>query len=211
MFQQKGKPTDMLMIVDIGVGNLGSIVNMFKKVGVKAVASDNPGDFLSAKKIVLPGVGAFDEGMRRLEEGGFIGPLNQKVLDEKTPVIGICLGSQLLGKSSEEGVRPGLGWIDMEVVRFPREEGLRVPHMGWNVVKPKSSTGLFAGVGGELRYYFVHTYHMKCANSQDIAGVTHYGSDFTSAVHHENIYGVQFHPEKSHRFGAALLKNFAEL
>jgi len=201
----------MLMIVDIGVGNLGYIVNMFKKVGVKAVASDNPEDFLSAEKIVLPGVGAFDEGMRRLEEGGFIGPLNQKVLDEKTPVIGICLGSQLLGKSSEEGVRPGLGWIDMEVVRFAREEGLRVPHMGWNVVKPKSNNGLFAGVEGELRYYFVHTYHMKCANPKDIAGTTHYGLDFTSAVHHKNIYGVQFHPEKSHRFGAALLKNFAEL
>ncbi len=201
----------MLMIVDIGVGNLGSITNMFKKIGVKAVASDNPNDFLEATKIVLPGVGAFDEGMRRLKEQGFIETLNKRVLGDKVPVIGICLGSQLLGKSSEEGERAGLGWIDMEVVRFPKDKGLRVPHMGWNVVNPVGNQGIFAGVEGELRYYFVHTYHMKCNNSKDIAGTTQYGDEFTSAIHHENIYGVQFHPEKSHRFGAALLKNFAEL
>jgi len=201
----------MLMIVDIGVGNLGSITNMFKKIGGKAVASDNPNDFLEATKIVLPGVGAFDEGMRRLKEQGFIETLNKRVLGDKVPVIGICLGSQLLGKSSEEGERAGLGWIDMEVVRFPKDKGLRVPHMGWNVVNPVGNQGIFAGVEGELRYYFVHTYHMKCNNSKDIAGTTQYGDEFTSAIHHENIYGVQFHPEKSHRFGAALLKNFAEL
>ena len=201
----------MLMIVDIGVGNLGSIVNMFKKVGVKAEVSSNPEEFRSAEKIVLPGVGAFDEGMRRLEENGFIGPLNEMALDRKVPVIGICLGSQLLGKKSEEGERPGLGWIDMEVVRFPEGRGLRIPHMGWNVVKPTANDALFKGADDELRYYFVHSYHMKCARSEDIAGVTHYGADFISAVRHENIYGVQFHPEKSHRFGAALLKNFAEL
>jgi imidazole glycerol-phosphate synthase subunit HisH len=202
----------MIVIVDYGMGNLGSIVNMIKKVGSQAVISSDPEQIRQAPKIILPGVGAFDTGMRRLNELGLVDVLNEKVLVEKTPTIGVCLGMQLLAKGSEEGVLPGLGWIDADVVRF-RFEGnqLRIPHMGWNTVNIQHEECLFRGLNNESRFYFVHSYHMVCHNTEDILTTTPYGYDFVSSVERGNIYGAQFHPEKSHKFGMRLLKNFVEL
>ena len=204
----------MIAIIDIGIGNLGAIRNMLRKVGADSRITSDPADIRAADKLVLPGVGAFDHGMRALSESGLTTVLNEQVLDAKKPVLGICLGAQLLGRRSEEGERSGLGWIDMDVIRFPRTPGLTVPHMGWNIVTPTSSGNnahpLFAGNGDQPRFYFVHSYYMSCDRLEDIAGTCDYGQPFTDAVAKNNIWGVQFHPEKSHRFGAALLRNFAE-
>lgn len=204
----------MIAIVDIGVGNLGAIRNMLRKVGAEAFITADPTDIRAAAKVILPGVGAFDAGMQALADSGLTAVLNEQALEVKKPVLGICLGAQMLGNRSEEGSLPGLGWIDMDVVRFPRDAGLRVPHMGWNTVVPAVKDGkvspLFAGNEAEPRFYFVHSYHFKCADPADVAATCDYGGAFAAAVARGNIWGVQFHPEKSHRFGAALLRNFAE-
>lgn len=204
----------MIAIVDIGVGNLGAIKNMLRKVGAQAMITAQPDEIRQADKIVLPGVGAFDQGMRALADSGLMDVLNEQALEKKRPVLGICLGAQMLGRKSEEGELPGLGWIDMDVVRFPRKEGLRVPHMGWNTVTPVLHDGtvhpLFAGHDANPRFYFVHSYHFACDDESDVAATCEYGTAFAAAVTRGNIWGVQFHPEKSHRFGATLLRNFAE-
>ena len=203
----------MFVIVDYGMGNLGSIRNMLKKAGVAAEVSGDPEDILRADKIVLPGVGSFDAGMRNLADRGLIAPLMENAVDRGTPILGICLGMQLMSRRSEEGILSGLGWIDADVVRFrPKAEGerLKVPHMGWNTLEPKKDCPLFRGAKPELRFYFVHSYHMACRDPSDVAAVTRYGVEFASAFHRGNLYGVQFHPEKSHRFGMTLLRNFAE-
>ncbi len=204
----------MIVIVDIGIGNLGAIRNMLRKVGADSKISSDTADIQSADKLILPGVGAFDHGMQALADSGLADPLNEQVLERRKPVLGICLGAQMLGRRSEEGSLPGLGWIDMDVIRFPRESGLKVPHMGWNVVTPTNVGNeihpLFAGNDSEPRFYFVHSYYMSCDRDGDIAATCDYGRPFTAAVARDNIWGVQFHPEKSHRFGAALLRNFAE-
>ncbi|PIW30996.1 MAG: imidazole glycerol phosphate synthase subunit HisH [Rhodospirillales bacterium CG15_BIG_FIL_POST_REV_8_21_14_020_66_15] len=204
----------MIAIVDIGVGNLGAIKNMLRKVGAAAQITDDAEAIRAADKIVLPGVGAFDQGMRALAASGLTDVLNEQALDARKPILGICLGAQMLGRKSEEGTLPGLGWIDMDVVRFPRERVLKVPHMGWNTVSPAKVDGaghpMFGGGAAEPRFYFVHSYFMECDRAEDVAATCDYGRRFAAAVARGNIWGVQFHPEKSHKFGAALLRNFAE-
>lgn len=203
----------LIVIVDYGMGNLGSIRNMLRKIGAPSLVSSDPAEIEKADKLILPGVGSFDAGMRNLADRGLVAPLAEMVAARRTPILGICLGMQLMGKRSEEGVRPGLGWIDAEVIRFhppPAAGRLKVPHMGWNTLEPRKDCLLFRGAGPELRFYFVHSYHVVCRDPSDVAATTPHGVDFVSAFQRGNLYGVQFHPEKSHRFGMALLRNFSE-
>ena len=199
----------MTIIIDYGMGNLGSIANMIKKVGHKSIITSDLAEIRRATKLILPGVGAFDNGMKSLKELGLIEVLNQKILDEKTPILGICLGMQLMTKSSEEGVLNGLGWIDAETRRF-ESDTLKIPHMGWNTINHQKKSKLFDELEREKRYYFVHSYYVSSNNEKEILTTTSYGFDFVSAFERENIIGVQFHPEKSHRFGMNLMKNFVE-
>jgi imidazole glycerol-phosphate synthase subunit HisH len=202
----------MIVIVDYGMGNVGSIQNMLKKTGFESVVSRDRDIVESAEKIILPGVGAFDAAMNTLHDLNIIELLHHKVVEQKTPMLGICLGMQLLAASSEEGEQMGLGWIDATVRKFPAESNLKIPHMGWNVVFDVRRNKLFADMHKEeLRYYFVHSYYVDCQETDAIIGETEYGVRFTSAVNKDNIWGVQFHPEKSHKFGMQLLKNFAEV
>jgi glutamine amidotransferase len=201
----------MITIIDYGMGNLGSIANMLKKVGAEAVITSDKSAIEKAEKLILPGVGAFDNGMKNLSQLGLLETLNRKVLEDKTPVLGICLGMQLLTRGSEEGDRPGLGWINAETVKFRFEKSntaLKVPHMGWNSITIKQESNLFEGMHEELRFYFVHSYYVRCSEESDILATTNYGSDFTSSVRRDNIVGTQFHPEKSHKFGMKVFKNF---
>ena len=203
----------MIVIVDYGVGNLGSIKNMFKKVGFKAEPSSDPAVLRAAEKLILPGVGAFDAGMSKLRERGLVDLLNELVLEKKVPVLGHCLGLQLMTRKSEEGQEAGLGWIDAESVRFRFDTDwaqLKVPHMGWNVLDIRRPHPLVADLEDEARFYFVHTYHIVCADESDVVAYTDYGYNFASVISKGNIVGAQFHPEKSHKFGMQLLKNFAE-
>lgn len=203
----------MIVIVDYGVGNLASVLNMFRKIGVKDAVISGEGDVVAkATKILLPGVGAFDGGMGHLERSGLIPVLNDKALKEKVPVLGICLGMQLLTKKSEEGKMPGLGWVDAETVRFNLDPALKlkVPNMGWEYISVKRNNPLVDTVGRN-RFYFVHSYHVKCHDASQELATSHFGYDFTCMVNKENIYGAQFHPEKSLRFGMKLLENFAKL
>lgn len=201
----------MITIIDYGMGNIGSIYNMLRKIGVNARVSNKVEDIESASKLILPGVGAFDKGIENLNALELTPALEEKVLNKQTPFLGICVGMQLICKGSEEGKLPGLGWIDAECMRFnfEGEKNLKVPHMGWNVVFPRNNSKLFQNYEGEIRYYFVHSYFVKCKNSDIICGETQYGERFTCAIQKDNIFGVQFHPEKSHRFGMQLLKNFS--
>ena len=202
----------MIAIVDIGIGNLGSIANMLEKCKIRAQRTSSVMDIEKADKIILPGVGSFDNFMKKLEESGLIPVLNKKALEQRTPIIGICLGMQILGKRSEEGALPGLGWLDAETIRFKFDDNdLRIPHMGWNTVRIRGEPSIFRDMGEEPRFYFVHSYHLVCKDGKDVLATTHYGYDFTSSVRKGNIYGTQFHPEKSHKFGMRLLKNFSEL
>lgn len=204
----------MIVVIDCKMGNLGSIVNMLKRINVHAVISSQSVDIQSATKIILPGVGAFDHGMNALNELGLLPILNDKVLKQKTPVLGICLGMQLLTRNSEEGKLPGLGWIDGHTARLrfgPEQSGLKVPHMGWNSVAFRPESVFSQGYEEEPRFYFVHSYHVVCDRQEDVVGRTFYGYEFASSVQKDNIFGVQFHPEKSHKFGMQLLKNFVEI
>jgi glutamine amidotransferase len=203
----------MITIVDYGVGNLGSIINMLKKAGTKAQASSDPGVLQQAEKLILPGVGAFDAGMQKLNECGLVPLLNSLALEKKVPVLGLCLGMQLMTNKSEEGQLRGLGWIEAETVRFrfdADQAHLKIPHMGWNVLQIERPHPLVSDLGAEARFYFVHTYHVVCANPADVVAYTDYGYPFAAVVSRGNIMGAQFHPEKSHKFGMQLLKNFAE-
>lgn len=202
----------MITIVDYGIGNVGSLMNMFKRIGVQATIESDPTHILAAKKLVLPGVGSFDAAMKCINSiTGLRETLDQKVLVDHTPVLGICLGMQLLTSSSEEGKFPGLAWIPGITSRFPRQEGLKVPHMGWNVALPIAASRLTTQVGAQPRYYFVHSYCVHVDDPSHSIMKTHHGIEFDSAIGYNNIYGVQFHPEKSHRFGMQLLRNFSQL
>lgn len=204
----------MITIINYNAGNIKSIQNMLKRIGAKSCISADAEEIEQAEKLILPGVGHFDYGMRNLQESGLIGVLNKKVVADKVPLLGICLGAQLLGNKSEEGIIPGLGWIDMQVVKFDENKlpkNLKIPHMSWNEIIIKKQSELLAGLNNESRFYFVHSYHMKCNDENDVLANTNYGYEFTSAVEKDNIYGVQFHPEKSHKFGMRLLENFVNL
>lgn len=200
----------MITIVNYGLGNLGSIRNMLKRIGSDSVISSDPSDLEKATKIILPGVGAFDTGMNHLRDNGWLELLNKRVLVDRLPVLGICLGMQLMAKSSEEGIAKGLGWVDAQVVKFTSSV-LRVPHMGWNVARPEKGNSIFASEEPELRFYFVHSYYMRLNAQRDLLASTNYGIEFASAFQVDNIIGVQFHPEKSHQFGMRLLQNFVKL
>jgi glutamine amidotransferase len=202
----------MIVVIDYGVGNPGSICNMLKKIGAAAALTSDPRLIASATKLILPGVGAFDNGMQNLEERNLIPILNESVRQRSTPILGICLGMQLFTENSEEGQLPGLGWVKGRTLRFrPTEQQplLRVPHMGWNTVDVRRPSALFRKDDEISRYYFVHSYYVTCEEDQDVTAVTSYGEDFVSAFERNNVLGVQFHPEKSHKFGMKLLENFA--
>jgi glutamine amidotransferase len=203
----------MIAIVDYGMGNLGSIHNMFRKVGAQAVVTADPAVIDRAEKLVLPGVGAFDHGMRSLAERGLLDVLNRKALTERVPVLGVCLGMQLLTERSEEGSLPGLGWISGRTVRFDlaAHPGLHVMHMGWNTLDWKAEHPIFAELPPHPRFYFVHAYHVICRHDYNVLAVSTYGSPFASAIFDGNVVGMQFHPEKSHRFGMAVFRAFAKL
>jgi len=201
----------MIVIVDYGMGNLGSIVNMFKKIGAKAIISGDPEVIATAPKLLLPGVGSFDRAMERIHELGLKPVLDEQALVVKKPILGICLGMQLLTRGSEEGKLPGLGWVPADTIRFPSMPGLRIPHMGWNVVQPSTPSPLTRNLPEESRFYFVHSYRVNVDEEHNSILKCQYGVSFDAAVQKENIYGAQFHPEKSHRFGMQLLRNFAAI
>lgn len=203
----------MISVIDYGVSNLGSMLNMLRKVGAQAQAVSTAEEVARAEKIILPGVGAFDNGMAALEARGLVEPLRRKALEDKVPLLGVCLGMQLLGRSSEEGRMAGLGLVDAEArrFRFSGERAPKVPHMGWNVLAARRGSALLAGLDGLTRFYFCHSYHLACGDPADVLATACYGADFVAMVEHGNVRGVQFHPEKSHRFGMALLHNFAGL
>jgi glutamine amidotransferase len=203
----------MLTIVDYGVGNLASIKNMLKKLGLEALISSSPDDIAAADKLILPGVGAFDTCAEKLRQSGLQELLDKKVLHEGTPVLGVCVGMQLLSEGSEEGVLPGLGWIPGRVIKFRQEQlpvGFKVPHMGWTEVTSAQPSRLLDNMYAEPRFYFVHSYYFDPSRQTDILLEARYGYTFTAAVEHRNIVGVQFHPEKSHKFGMRLLENFVK-
>lgn len=197
-------------IVDYGLGNLGSVANMFRRIGVEAHRINTPEEVLASDRVLLPGVGAFDHGVRRLHEAGLFESL-QEFAASGRPIFGICLGMQLLFDSSEEGDESGLGLIPGRSRRFANVSGLRVPHMGWNVVTPKYPDALLANADEASRYYFVHSYHVVPARAEDVLATTPYGEGFVSMVRSNSIMGAQFHPEKSHTFGMSILRNFASL
>ena len=202
----------MIVIVDYGMGNVRSIQNMLKKLGHQSVISSDRGTIIEADRLIIPGVGAFDAAMRNMKDLDLLDVLNTKALEEKVPVLGICLAMQLFTRKSEEGELSGLGWIPGETIRFNFKDlrkPLRVPHMGWNTITTKKQGRMFRDTSEEQRFYFVHSFHLVCDYERDIACTTDYGYEFVSAVEHENIFGVQFHPEKSHKYGMKILNNFA--
>lgn len=204
----------MIVIIDYKMGNVGSIHNMLKKIGAESMISDSPDEIRKADRLILPGVGAFDHGMFQLRQSRFFDVLQEEVLHRKTPILGICLGMQLFTERSEEGGQTGLGWIKGETVRFrfePNETRRKVPHMGWDTLTPRRTDSLFRGLDKEARFYFVHSYHVRCKSEDDILATTHYGFNFTSAIQRGHIIGTQFHPEKSHKYGMTVLKNFSNL
>jgi glutamine amidotransferase len=200
----------VIIIVDLGLGNMSSVRNMFKRVGVPTTSSVDRDEIIQASKIVLPGVGAFDTGMERLEQSGLIPMLTELAVDRRVPTLGICLGMQLMTERSEEGTRAGLGWVPGSTHRF-RLEGtdLKVPHMGWNLATPTRPDTLFKDADPDARYYFVHSYHVVCSEEPDVLAWTEHGTRFASSFQRGTLFGTQFHPEKSHRFGMEILRNFA--
>lgn len=201
----------MIAILDYGIGNLKSVYNMFKKVGVEATITSDSSTIKNADKYLLPGVGSFDHGITSLKRASFFDTLESEVLNNKKPIIGICLGMQLLTNSSEEGKEKGLGWIDAETIKFDlTDKNLSIPHMGWNNIYPKNQDNIFKKLA-DNRFYFVHSFHVVCSSEENVLATSNYGQEFTCSINKENIYGVQFHPEKSHKHGMQLLKNFDEI
>lgn len=201
----------MVGIINYGLGNLGSIQNMLKVIGEKSIISSSPEELDKCDRYILPGVGAFDAGMEKLNETGLADYVKEKANKEKKPILGICLGMQLLGRKSEEGTLPGLGLIPFDNVRFRLDDtDLKVPHMGWDIVEFKQDNPLLCGLDGTQRYYFVHSYHAQCDSKENVLMTCDYGYEFAASVVKGNIMGVQFHPEKSHDFGMALLRNFVK-
>ena len=203
----------MITVIDYGVGNIGALLNMFDYLGLDAQASGDTREIANADQLVLPGIGAFDKAMGTLRARQLIEPLNDAALRRHVPVLGVCLGMQLLARRSDEGNEAGLGWIDADVRRIvvPEGSGLKVPHIGWMQTRPTRRSSLFGLDHPPERFYFDHGYHMVCDRTDDMTAVIDYGSELCCAVEKAHITGVQFHPEKSHRFGMRLLKEFASL
>jgi len=200
----------MIAIVDYDIGNIAAVSNMLMRLGIRSVVTSSAQEIEQAHKIILPGNGSFDACMKNLRESGLVPVLEEKVLRQKTPLLGICVGAQMLGAKSAEGEESGLGWLDMQVNKFPDMDGLRVPHMGWNEVWADNSTNpLLQNMEEDARFYFVHSYYMEPHDPEDIMLRAKYGIEFAAGVCRGNIAGVQFHPEKSHRFGKQLLNSFA--
>lgn len=200
----------MIAIIDYDVGNIAAVSNMLQRLGLRSVMTSDPTVVSEADRIILPGNGSFDACMKNLRSTGLVPILERRVLAERVPLLGICVGAQMLGSSSEEGSEPGLGWLNMTVRRFPSLAGFPVPHMGWcEVVRSQAEHPLVAGLDDDARYYFVHSYFMDPADPADVLLKASYGQEFVAAVARGNVTGVQFHPEKSHRFGKQLLAAFA--
>lgn len=198
----------MIAIIDYDIGNLCAVSNMLQRLGAPSAITSDPALVARAERIILPGNGHFDACMRNLRASGLIPVLEQRVLTDRVPLLGICVGAQMLGFGSEEGIEPGLGWLPMDVKRFPDLPGLRVPHMGWHQVRSAIKHPLTRDFDRETRFYFVHSYYMQPESESDILLHSDYGVTFAAGVARGNITGVQFHPEKSHRFGKLLLRNF---
>lgn len=204
----------MITIIDYGLGNILAFVNVYKRLNIPVTIAKTPNDLVGVSKIILPGVGAFDHAMQMLDQSGMRHQIEQLVQQQSIPILGICVGMQMLANGSDEGKLPGLGWVNGVVKKFNISnlpQGILLPHMGWNDVKPLVSGGLFKGLEQDARFYFLHSYYFDCHHRENILAEAEYGLGFSCAVSHRNIYGVQFHPEKSHHFGSQLLKNFAEL
>lgn len=200
----------MIAILDYEVGNVKSILNMFKKIGIDAVITSDINEIKNANKYILPGVGSFDYGIKKLKESSFFETLEQNILKREKPILGICLGMQLLTNSSEEGKERGLGWIDATTQRI-QSKNLPIPHMGWNNVNVEKESLLFKNLKENNRFYFVHSFYVVANNKENILATVNYENNLVCAIEKNNIYGVQFHPEKSHKFGMQLLKNFGEI
>jgi glutamine amidotransferase len=204
----------MITIINYGSGNIRAIGNIYERLKIPFKIANHPMEIKGAQKIILPGVGAFDETISMLDESGFRSVLDHEVLVNKISVLGICVGMQILAKRSEEGTLPGLGWINGEVKKIdvtllPAKP--KIPHLGWNSVEITKANKLFNDIDEEQGFYFLHSYYFQCNDQVDIMSTTFYGKNFASSVNHKNIYGVQFHPEKSHQNGVNLLKNFANI
>ena len=203
----------MITIINYGLGNISAFLNVFKRLDIPATIATNHEEIKTAKKLILPGVGSYDYALELLGKSGMKAELEHKVLNEKIPVLGVCVGMQIMSSLSEEGNSCGLNWIPGEVLKFKESDILsrtKTPHMGWNEVTPLTESILFKDLGSNPQFYFLHSYFYSCDKSYSISNTTH-GIEFTSAINRKNIYGVQFHPEKSHEYGEILLKNFASL
>lgn len=204
----------MITILDYGLGNVGAFANVYKRMNIPARLARSADDLADAERIILPGVGSFDHAMDLLDASGMRDALERKVMNDGVPVVGVCVGMQMLAEGSDEGERLGLGWVPGRVRHFSHSRANRnlpMPHMGWNDVKPVAGQQLFKTLETDARFYFLHSYFFECADQGDAAAYADYGFEFACAVRRGHVYGVQFHPEKSHHFGAALLKNFAEV
>lgn len=204
----------MITIIDYGLGNILAFANTYKRLNIEVKVARNISDLAGATKLILPGVGAFDHAMELFQRSGMREQSDELVIKHKVPVLGICVGMQILASSSEEGTSRGLGWIPGKVKKFDINKlphSTHLPHMGWNDVAPSRESRLFAELENDARFYFLHSYFFECVDSEDALAQAKYGDYFTCAVNRENVYGVQFHPEKSHHYGAQLLKNFADL
>jgi len=204
----------MITIIDYGVGNINAFVNVYKRLNVEVKIAKAVNDLQDAQKLILPGVGHFDYAISELIKSGMREKLDELVMIKKVPIIGICVGMQMMGNSSDEGNLDGLKWIDANVKKFDEtkiQQVTKLPHMGWNDVQPINSNSLFKGLEKEALFYFLHSYFFECNDKADILATSEYGEQFTCAAHHENVYGIQFHPEKSHHYGETLLHNFAKM
>ena len=204
----------MITIIDYGVGNINAFYNIYKNLGVEVTIAKNCNDILDASKLILPGVGHFDYAMNKFNESGMVETVTELVKNKGIPVLGICVGMQMMASKSEEGKLPGLNWINAEVKKIDTSllrQSTRLPHMGWNDIKIKKNNPIFEEIVVSPRYYFLHSFYFDCNNNDDTIATSTYGNSFTCAVNHKNIFGVQFHPEKSHHFGIQLFKNFSNL
>jgi glutamine amidotransferase len=204
----------MITLIDYGVGNIFAFQNVYKRLDIPTKIAKSTEDLMDAQKLILPGVGSFDYAMIRLNNSGMREKLDELVLVQKIPVIGICVGMQMMGNRSDEGSEKGLKWIDGDILKFDEkliQHRTKLPHMGWNNVTPVGNHPLFDGLEKEAIFYFLHSFYFKCNNPSDSIAISDYGISFSSSVYKDNIYGIQFHPEKSHQYGEKLLHNFAML